>query len=59
MLTSNRGFGDSGAVFADHAVATATLDRLLHQAMIGNIKGLSHRIRACGPERKGPCSRSP
>jgi IstB-like ATP binding protein len=46
VLTSNRGFGDWGAVFADGVVATAILDRLLHHATVVNIRGQSYR---CGP----------
>jgi hypothetical protein len=34
VLTSNRGFGDWGAVFADGVVAGAILDRLLHHATV-------------------------
>jgi DNA replication protein DnaC len=32
ILTSNRGFAEWGEVFGDPVVATALLDRLLHQA---------------------------
>ncbi len=39
VLTSNRGFGDWGQVFADQVVASAILDRLLHHATVVNIKG--------------------
>ncbi len=46
VLTSNRGFGDWGQVFADQVVATAILDRLLHHATVVNIKGQSYRMRA-------------
>lgn len=46
VLTSNRGFGDWGQVFADQTVATAILDRLLHHATVVNIKGSSYRMRA-------------
>ncbi len=41
VLTSNRGFGDWGQVFADQVVASAILDRLLHHATVVNIKGQS------------------
>src|SRR5215217_2272605 len=41
VLTSNRGFSDWGAVFADQVVAAAILDRLLHHATVINIKGKS------------------
>jgi len=49
VLTSNRGFGDWGAVFADGVVATAILDRLLHHATVVNIRGQSYRMRARVP----------
>jgi DNA replication protein DnaC len=45
VLTSNRGFSDWGAVFADQVVAAAILDRLLHHATVINIKGKSYRMR--------------
>lgn len=45
VLTSNRGFSDWGAVFADQVVAAAILDRLLHHATVINVKGRSYRIR--------------
>ena len=54
VLTSNRGFGDWGQVFADQTVATAILDRLLHHATVVNIKGSSYRMRAHVPtDREG------
>jgi DNA-binding NarL/FixJ family response regulator len=49
VLTSNRGFGDWGQVFADQVVAGAILDRLLHHATVVNIKGQSYRMRAHVP----------
>lgn len=49
VLTSNRGFGDWGAVFADQVVASAILDRLLHHATVVNVKGQSFRMRAHVP----------
>jgi DNA replication protein DnaC len=52
VLTSNRGFGDWGQVFADQVVATAILDRLLHHATVINIKGGSYRMRAHVPSGK-------
>jgi DNA replication protein DnaC len=52
VLTSNRGFGDWGQVFADQVVATAILDRLLHHATVVNIKGQSYRMRAHVPSGK-------
>lgn len=52
VLTSNRGFGDWGQVFADQTVATAILDRLLHHATVVNIKGSSYRMRAHVPSAR-------
>ena len=49
VLTSNRGFGDWGQVFADQVVASAILDHLLHHATVVNIKGQSYRMRAHVP----------
>ena len=45
ILTSNRGFAEWGEVFGDPAVATALLDRLLHHAIVIQIKGSSYRLR--------------
>lgn len=45
ILTGNRGFGDWGQIFADHVVAGAIVDRLLHKATVLNIKGKSYRMR--------------
>ena len=46
ILTSNRGFGDWGQVFAGPVVAAAIVDRLLHRATVLNIRGRSYRMRA-------------
>ena len=46
ILTSNRGFGDWGQVFADPVVAAAIVDRLLGNAAVLNIRGRSYRMRA-------------
>ena len=45
ILTSNRGFGEWGEIFADQVVATALLDRLLHHAQVVQIEGSSYRLR--------------
>lgn len=45
ILTSNRGFSDWGQVFSDQVVATAIVDRLLHRAVVINIRGRSYRMR--------------
>ena len=44
--TSNRGFSDWGQVFADQVVASAIVDRLIHNAVVVNIRGRSYRMRA-------------
>ncbi len=41
ILTSNRGFSDWGQIFADQVVAAAIVDRLLHNAVVLNIRGLT------------------
>jgi len=46
ILTSNRGFSDWGQIFADQVVAAAIVDRLLHNAVVLNIRGRSYRMRA-------------
>jgi DNA replication protein DnaC len=55
VLTSNRGFGDWGQVFADPVVATAIVDRLLGTATVLNIRGRSYRMRSYQepPSEKG------
>jgi DNA replication protein DnaC len=45
ILTSNKSFSDWGEVFADHVIATAILDRLLHHSTTLNIKGESYRLK--------------
>jgi len=45
ILTSNRGFAEWGEVFDDPVVASALLDRLLHQAVVVQIEGASYRLR--------------
>ena len=50
ILTSNRGFGDWGQVFADPVVAAAIVDRLLHRTTVLNIRGRSYRMRAYQPD---------
>jgi DNA replication protein DnaC len=53
ILTSNRGFGDRGQVFADPVVAATIVDRLLGNAAMLNIRGRSCRIRAYQDAAKG------
>lgn len=46
VVTSNKGFGEWGAVFAGDAVmASAAMDRLLHKATVINVRGESYRLR--------------
>jgi DNA replication protein DnaC len=45
VLTTNKPFGKWGEIMADDAVATATLDRLLHHAHVLSLKGDSYRMK--------------
>jgi len=45
LVTTNRGLPDWGTVFGDTVVAAAILDRLMHNAIVFNIKGPSWRLR--------------
>jgi DNA replication protein DnaC len=45
LLTSNKSFADWGDIFADAVLASALLDRLLHQAVTVNIRGSSYRLK--------------
>ena len=44
-MTTNRGLPSWGEVFGDPVVAAAILDRLMHRAVVFNIKGPSWRMR--------------
>lgn len=44
-MTTNRGLPDWGRIFGDAVVAAAILDRLMHNAVVFNIKGPSWRLR--------------
>ena len=44
-ITSNQSFGSWGEVFGDRIIATAILDRILHYAIILNIRGNSYRLK--------------
>jgi DNA replication protein DnaC len=46
IITSNKPFGDWGAIFADTTLAGALLDRLLHRSHVLSLKGESFRLRA-------------
>jgi len=45
FVTTNRGLPEWGEVFGDPVVAAAILDRLMHNAVVFNIKGPSWRMR--------------
>jgi DNA replication protein DnaC len=45
LVTTNRGLPDWGTIFGDTVVAAAVLDRLMHNAIVFNIKGPSWRLR--------------
>lgn len=45
IVTSNRGFADWAQIFNDLVVATAIVDRLIHNATVINIRGKSYRMR--------------
>jgi DNA replication protein DnaC len=45
IITSNRASGEWGVRFGDQVVATALLDRLLHNSHVITIKGESYRLK--------------
>lgn len=45
LVTTNRGLPSWGDVFGDAVVASAILDRLMHRAVVFNIKGPSWRMK--------------
>ena len=45
IVTTNRGLPDWGDIFGDSVIAAAILDRLMHNAIVFNIKGPSWRLR--------------
>ncbi len=45
IVTTNRSMPDWGEIFGDTVVASAILDRLMHNAVVFNIKGPSWRLR--------------
>jgi DNA replication protein DnaC len=45
LITTNKSFGQWAEMMADEAIATATLDRLLHHAHILSLKGDSYRMK--------------
>jgi DNA replication protein DnaC len=46
VLTSNKSYGDWGAIFGGPIIVTAILDRLLHHSTTVNIRGDSYRLKA-------------
>ena len=52
IVTSKCGFAEWGDIYGDSIVATALRDRLLHQAIVLQIEGLSNRL--CGHRRSPP-----
>jgi DNA replication protein DnaC len=51
IMTTNRAFSGWGELLGDDAIATATLDRLLHHAHVISLKGKSYRMK--GRLKKG------
>ena len=45
ILTSNKSYGEWGSIFPEVAIASAILDRLLHQSHIFAINGPSYRLK--------------
>lgn len=45
IITTNKSFGKWAEILSDEAIATATLDRLLHHAHIFSLKGDSYRMK--------------
>ncbi len=45
LVTTNRGLPDWGEIFGDTVIAAAILDRLMHNAIVFNIRGPSWRLR--------------
>ena len=45
LVTTNRGLPDWGEIFGDAVVAAAILDRLMHNAVVFNIRGPSWRLK--------------
>ena len=45
IVTTNRGLPDWGDIFGDSVIAAAILDRLMHNAVVFNIRGPSWRLK--------------
>jgi hypothetical protein len=53
ILAPNGGFAEWGEVFGDTVIATALLDRLLHQAIVVRLEGASYRLRGHADRQPG------
>lgn len=45
ILTSNKSYGEWGAIFSDQVLAVAILDRLLHHSVTISIRGEPYRLK--------------
>src|SRR5438132_11266774 len=45
VLTSNKGFEESGEIFGDEVMAAALIDRLVHHCHLVTIRGNNYRMR--------------
>jgi len=45
IITTNKNFGSWAEMLGDEAIATATLDRLLHHSTVVSLKGNSYRMK--------------
>ena len=45
IITTNKPFGRWAEILDDEAIATATIDRLLHHAHVLSLKGDSYRMK--------------
>src|SRR5437763_8168571 len=54
ILTSNTSFAQWGNLLGDEVLATALLDRLLHQASVIHINGRSYRMKERQPSLSAP-----
>ena len=45
IITTNKAFGQWGELMGENAIATATLDRLLHHSQVFVLKGDSYRLK--------------
>jgi DNA replication protein DnaC len=59
LITSNVPFDGWGKLFGDEVLASAILDRLLHQSHIFSINGPSYRLKDKLASRGGPLLEDP